>query len=414
MVVQPDQSTFRSYLLFFGGQMVSLLGSSIAQFVVILWVTVTTGSAFLTSMAAFAGLVPMVLLMPVAGVLVDRAERRRFIAIVDFIQALTTVMLILAFWTSLVSIWVVLALVGLRGVCQAFHLPAVSSIVPAMVPKDKLSRMNGLNFVLFGAVQLVAPAMAAVLLLFASIDQILWLDPITFLVALVALLTIRIPRVNADKPKGSFRKDFAEGLSFMIHKEGLLPLSMLATALNFLLSPLSALMSYFVIYDHLGDASVLALVLISLQGGLLVGGLMMSVLKDIKRKVTMSLVFVFAVFMGYVVVALTPVGSYWLLAAAVAAMGFAVAPANVLINTVIQTIVPLNMMGRVDSVSSSISSAASPIGFLLSGAIVGFIGTGNLFLACAIAGMVTVVVSLLFTNVASLDQPPQQTEAKGA
>lgn len=118
--------------------------------------------------------------------------------------------------------------------------------------------------------------------------------------------------------------------------------------------------------------------------------------------------------MGYVVVALTPVGSYWLLAAAVAAMGFAVAPANVLINTVIQTIVPLDMMGRVDSVSSSISSAASPIGFLLSGAIVGFIGTGNLFLACAIAGMVTVVASLLFTNVASLDQPPQQTGAKGA
>jgi len=66
----------------------------------------------------------MVLLMPVAGVLVDRAERRRFIAIVDFIQALTTVTLILTFWTNLVSIWVVLALIGLRGVCQAFHLPA--------------------------------------------------------------------------------------------------------------------------------------------------------------------------------------------------------------------------------------------------------------------------------------------------
>ena len=389
--------------------MVSLLGSSIAQFVVILWVTLTTGSAFLTSMAAFAGLVPMVLLMPVAGVLVDRAERRRFIAIVDFIQAITTVTLILAFWTNLVSIWIVLALVGLRGVCQAFHLPAVNSIVPAMVPKDKLSRMNGLNYVLFGAIQLAAPGVAAMLLLFASIDQILWLDPVTFLAALATLLAIRIPRVNTEKPKGSFRKDFAEGLSFIIHKEGLVPLFTLATALNFLLSPLSALMSYFVIYDHLGDASVLALVLTSLQGGLLVGGLMMSVLKDIKRKVTMSLVFVFAVFIGYVVVALAPVGNYWLLAAAVAAMGFTVAPANVLINTTIQTIVPLDMMGRVDSVSSSISSAASPIGFLLSGAIVGFIGTGNLFLACAIAGMALVVISLLFTNVASIDHPSEKS-----
>jgi len=408
MVVQPDQSTFRSYLLFFGGQMVSLLGSSIAQFVVILWVTLTTGSAFLTSMAAFAGLVPMVLLMPVAGVLVDRADRRRFIAIVDFIQAMTTVALILAFWTNFVSIWVVLALIGLRGVCQAFHLPAVNSIVPAMVPKVKLSRMNGLNFVLFGAIQLAAPATAALLLLFASVDQILWLDPITFLAALAALLVVRIPRVNADKPKGSFRKDFAEGLGFIIHKHGLVPLFVLATALNFLLAPLSGLISYFIIYDHLGNASMLALVLTSLQGGILVGGLVMSILKDIKRKIKMSLVFVLAIFLGYVIVALAPVGSFWLLAAAVAAMGLALAPANVLITTVIQTIVPLEMMGRVDSASSSISSAATPIGFLLSGVLVGFVGTNNLFLACAIAGIALVAISLLFTDVASVDQPAPQ------
>jgi DHA3 family macrolide efflux protein-like MFS transporter len=198
-----------------------------------------------------------------------------------------------------------------------------------------------------------------------------------------------------------------------MHKEGLVPLFTLATALNFLLSPLSALMPYFVVYDHMGDASALALVVTSLQGGLLAGGLMMSMLKDLKRKITLSLAFVFAVFLGYVVVALAPIGSFWLLAAAVAVMGFAIAPANVLITTVIQTIVPLDMMGRVDSASSSISSAASPIGFLLSGAIVGFIGTNNMFLACAIAGMATVALSLLLTNVSSLDQPPQQTEAKG-
>jgi DHA3 family macrolide efflux protein-like MFS transporter len=409
METQPDPTKFRDYLLFFAGQQASLLGSSVAQFVIIWWITLETQSAAYLALAALAGLVPMVVLMPLAGVLVDKWNRKTVITLVDFLQAMTTVLLILLFWTGYASIWLVLLMIALRGVCQAFHSPAVGAIIPLMVPKDKLSRVNGLNYLLGGAATLVGPIVGAVLLAFAPIDLILWLDPATFLVALIPLLIIRIPPVREKQEKSSFRKDFLEGLGFIRNTRGFMTLTMLATALNFLLAPLSTLLPYYVKFDHLGDASALAFIMAFFQGGMLAGGLLMSIMKGFKKRLTASLLFVFIVFLGYGVVALTPIGLFWFMAIGAAVMGFAVAPANVLISTIFQIAVPLKMQGRVNSVLGSLSSAASPFGMLLSGAVVGFMGTANLFLICTATGLFTLMLSWLFTNVRQLDKTGEES-----
>lgn len=127
------------------------MGSSIASFMVIWWITLETQSAIYLSVASLLGFAPIVILSPFAGVFVDRWSRRALIGVVDFLQALTTVVLIFLFWLDIISIWQVLTLLALSGVFQAFHNPAVSAIVPLMVPREKLSRMNGLSFLLRGA-----------------------------------------------------------------------------------------------------------------------------------------------------------------------------------------------------------------------------------------------------------------------
>ena len=144
-------------------------------------------------------------------------------------------------------------------------MPAVNSIIPVMAPRDKLSRMNGLNLLFNGATQLLAPVIGASLLLFTTVDRILWIDPATFLVAFAAILIIRIPPIRQADLKTSFRSDFREGLNFITHTKGFIPLFTLATGLNFLLAPLSALLPYFVKLEHLGNASALAIVLACLQ-----------------------------------------------------------------------------------------------------------------------------------------------------
>lgn len=123
--------------------------------------------------------------------LVDRLNRKTVIMLADVCQLLATIGLILVFWLNSASIYVVLVLLTVRGVFQAFHAPAVSAIVPSMVPKDKLSRVNGLEYVLNGTVQLGGPVIAALLLSLA--EQVLWIDPVTFCVAIAILIFIRIP-----------------------------------------------------------------------------------------------------------------------------------------------------------------------------------------------------------------------------
>jgi DHA3 family macrolide efflux protein-like MFS transporter len=196
---QADQTTFRSYLGFFSGQQVSLLGSSVVQFAIIWWITIATEEALVPlylSIALIAGFAPMIVVTPFAGVLVDRLNRKVLIGLVDMLQALATVVLIILFWSGVAAVWFVFGILAFRSVCQAFHSPAVTAIVPLMVPRDKLSRINGLSYLLNGVMTMLGPVVGAVLLVFWTVDWILWVDPVTFMVAVIPLLLIRIPSIR--------------------------------------------------------------------------------------------------------------------------------------------------------------------------------------------------------------------------
>jgi len=381
-----------------------LLGSSIAQFVIIWWITLETGSALYLSIASFLGLVPMVILTPFAGVLVDRWSRKALIGIADFLQALVTVVLIFLFWLSSVSIWQVLVLLTVRGIFQAFHRPAVSAIVPLMVPKPRLSRINGLNYLFTGAVTLIGPVVAALLLAFWRIHQILWIDAVTFVVAVIPLLIIAIPSVRKKQDKASFKKDLGEGLAFIKNGRGFLPLLILATAVNFLFTPLFTLLPYYVKFDHLGEAPDLAIVMAFFQGGILAGGLLMSVIKGFKKKMVAIVSSVYIIFLGYAFVAFTPTGLFWFMAIGGLIMAFCVPVANVSIQTIIQTVVPMKMQGRVNSVTMALASAATPVGMILSGVIVEFTRTANLFLGCTGLGVLVLTLSWFFTDIRHVEK----------
>jgi DHA3 family macrolide efflux protein-like MFS transporter len=396
---QSDQSAFRSYLFFWSGQLVSLLGSSIAQFVIIWWITVETGSAMYLSLASLLGLAPMILLSPFTGVLADRWNRKALIFTADFLQALATVALILLFIVSSVQIWQVLAILTLRGMLQAFHSPTASAIIPSMVARDKLSRMNGLNYLLSGAITLIGPIIAAVLLDFWEIGQILWIDALTFLVALVPLLIITIPSVRKKQEQSSFKTELVQGLTFIKKARGLLSMLIVATALNFLLTPLSTLLPYYVKFDHLGEATDLAFVMVFLQGGILAGGLLMSITRGFKNKMTAVVISIYVIFAGYGLIAITPTGIFWFMAMSALILAICLPIANVSTQTIIQTAVPLEMQGRVGSVVTALASAAQPFGMILSGVIVGLTKTANLFLACTMAGILILTISWFFTDI---------------
>lgn len=399
MKIEANQATFKSYLFFWSGQLVSLFGSSIAQFVIIWWITLETESTLFLSIASVLGFAPIVILGPFTGVLVDRWSRKTLIGLVDLMQAVITVALVFLFWLEIIAVWQVLALLTLRGVFQAFHIPAVLAIIPAMVPKDKLSRMNGVNYFFTSAANLAGPVVAALLLELLEISQILWIDAVTFLVALVPLLRIMIPSVIKAQDSPSFGKQFGEGFAFIRNARGLLPFIMVATAVNFLLAPLSTLLPYFVKFDHLGVASDLAFVMAFAQGGMVVGGLLMTIKKAFRRKMVIIVSSIYILFLAYLLTALTPKGYFWFMAASGFILTFCFPIIDVLVMTILQTVVPLEMQGRVTSVTMSLAHAAQPGGMILSGVVTVFTGTASLFMGSAGLGILILTLSWLLTDI---------------
>jgi DHA3 family macrolide efflux protein-like MFS transporter len=144
--------TFRSYIFFWSGQLFSLLGSSIVQIVLIYWIYFETESLTMVSLAAFFSFLPIFILGPLAGVFADRWNRKVLIGLSDFCQALTTLSLILLFFFNIQQVWLIIFINSIRGIFQAFHWPVVNAIIPLMIPKKNLSRMNGINYFFTGLV----------------------------------------------------------------------------------------------------------------------------------------------------------------------------------------------------------------------------------------------------------------------
>ncbi|HSV48998.1 MAG TPA: hypothetical protein VLH35_01670, partial [Candidatus Acidoferrales bacterium] len=233
-----------------------------------------------------------------------------------------------------------------------------------------------------------------------SINQILWIDIATFIVALIPLLIVRIPLVTkkATEVNLSFRKGFTQGLSQIKNHQGLLPLFLLALIVNLLITPLTTLLPYFVMFDHLGGAADLALVEALFEGGMLAGGLAMSIVGVFKRKAPIIALSFYAIFIGYLLIALSPTGAFLFMGTMGLIAAIFIPILNVLAATITQTVIPLDMQGRVNSVNLALVTAATPIGMIASGAFVEFVNTSYLFAGCAVIGIISITFMWLFTG----------------
>jgi DHA3 family macrolide efflux protein-like MFS transporter len=403
-----EKSKFKSYLLFWSGQLFSLMGSLIVQFVITWWITLETGSPTFLSIGMFLYFLPMIVITPIAGVVSDRWDRKKIIIIVDSLQALITVWIIFLFYLNRADPLLVILINSLRGITQAFHLPTVSSVIPSMVPKEKLSRINGINYLFTSLINIVGPMIAAVVLAFFPIRMILWLDVISFGIAMIPLLIVRIPRVNVNeqqevKEKESFRKEFKEGIITIKLIPGLMTILLLSMVLNFLIMPMNVLMPYFVKVTHEGNPGDLALIMGGFNVGMVLGALITSVKKKWDHKIFVYFTGLMVVMGSISVLGLAPKGFFLLIAGVAVITGISLPIVNTIYMTIGQTVVPADKMGRVSSVDQSLSMAISPIGTIISGPLAEIFGINNLFIYCALIGVVITFITWRFSKVRSIN-----------
>ncbi|MHA2370028.1 MAG: MFS transporter [Candidatus Hodarchaeales archaeon] len=414
-ISNPSDKEFRFFLLFWAGQVQSLMGSNIIRFVIIWWIVLEYESAFLLALAAFMGFAPQIIITPFAGVLADRWNRKHIIGTVDFLQAVVTTVLIYLFWTGEVAIWHVLIILMLRSVFQAFHFPAVQAIVPLLVPRDKLSRVNGMDYFSRGAIGVAGPLLAAVLLAIWKIHVILWIDAITFIIAVLPLLVIKIPSVTKERKKSSFKKDFSEGVGFIKQRSGLLSLLSIFTAANFFIIPLYVLLPLFVTQTHAGGVNDYAFLLALQQAGMLTGALFMSFWKGFKRKVVGVGFGILLMYAGFLITISIPPSpfAFLLMGLGLIVVGFGLPVANVSSQTIWQSIVPPEKIGRVFAARRSIAQFTVPTAMIMSGILAELLGLETVLFACAALGLTCLAYTWLATDLSVVEKPIEQIESPG-
>ncbi|MHA1914319.1 MAG: MFS transporter [Promethearchaeota archaeon] len=400
-----NKDTFRSYMLFWSGQLFSLLGSMVVFFVITFWVADVYGDPVISAFSSFLFILMMTICMPIAGVIADRVNKKKLILVVDSLQAFTTFLLIMFFQFNLANIWIVYIFISLRSVFQAFHVPTVNAIIPTMVPKDKLSRINGVNYLFTGVVQLFAPFLGALLMIFFSVYMIFWIDIVTFFIALLPLLLITIPSVkqinHSEKAgeKSSFIREFKLGFKALKLVPGLIIMIVLSMFLNFLIRPVDSLMALFIIDVHGGGAVHIAFSQMVFTGGMIAGAILTSLKKNWNNKMRVIFISIMVALIGYMTFAVAPSGSFLIVGLGGAILGFNMPIINSLYQTFLQTTVPADKLGRVTSIDHTLSSLISPFGSLLSGPLALLLGIPALFFYCGLIGVLVTIGFWSFTGI---------------
>jgi len=332
------------------------------------------------------------------------------------------------------SIWLVITLIIIRNLFQSVHAPTVAAIIPVMIPKEKLSRMNSINMIASRAIFIIGPVISGILIGFLEISKILWIDIGTFLVAVIPTLLITIPSISkkssqseseagtTSKPKAEkprFRQEMKEGYRAIVALRGMGAFFLCAIIGNFLLTPSFVLRSYFIGIYHEGNAQILSYLSAGASIAAIIGGFLMSLRKKWKHKSTIIIFVQFLFGIGALISALASKGNFVLLGLGYGIVSFGMPISNSLYLTILQEKIPLDKQGRVNAIDIALSFSIMPISSFLAGPLAETIGIQLLFTILSVAIIVNSLIFTLFSDMryigkAETDEIVESKEAENA
>lgn len=256
-------------------------------FALTIWAWDKTAQATPLAFIVASGLITYLLLTPVAGVVVDRYDRKWVMLTADLGAGLVSLLLYFLFFTGRLEIWHLYASTFLVGGLEAFHLPAYVTAATTLLPKEEYGRAAGLRSFSFSLANLVAPPLAGLLIGFVGVGGIILIDLATFVLASVLLLFIKVPSVeqSAEPPNFSF-KQMIFGFHYIWQRPELRGLQATLTVTNFFAAFTEyAILAAFILARTQGDEVILGSVQALAAAGALAGGAFASVWGGPKRKV---------------------------------------------------------------------------------------------------------------------------------
>lgn len=382
----------RNYRLFFLGQLVSLIGTwmqSVAQS----WLVYRlTGSAVLLGTVGFAGQIPVFLLSPLGGVVADRRDRRRvLLATQGFAMVLALVLAGLTL-SGRVHVWHVLALAALLGVVNGFDIPTRQAFVVELVGRQDLVNAIALNSSMFNGARIVGPAIAGVVVAAVGEGYCFLGNAISYLAVLASLLAIRLAARSAP-PAGrvSPLAQVLEGWRFVARTAPIRALLLLLGLVSLTGMPYAVLMPVIAEDVLHAGASGLGLLMGASGVGALTGALVLArrtSLRGLGGWVASA-----ALGFGIALIAFSFSRHFWLSVLLLLPVGFAMLLQMSSSNTLIQSMVPDELRGRVMSAYSMMFMGMAPMGALFAGTLAEVIGAPA---TIAVGGAICIAGALVF------------------
>jgi len=387
-----DNGWKRKVATFLVGQTISTFGSFLVQYAIFWHLTLTTKSGFILALAAIFGFLPQAIVSIFAGVWADRVNRKTMIIISDSSIALATFLLALFMLTGVDDLWLIFLVMAVRSVGAGFQMPAISALLPQIVPTEKLMRVNGINSSIQSSLTLLAPVAAAGLYTTMSLVGILFIDVVTAIIGLSLLATISVPTLAraAEKEKPSYFADLKDGIKYIFSHE-LVRWVMAVFAIVFLLIVAPSNLSPLMLVRNFGSEVWLLTVLeLSFGVGMVLGGAMMAILASkLDRLWTLigtSITFgVLAIVMGFTTNLILFYSLFFLI-------GLAVPAFSTSATTLLQETVEPERQGRVFGFVGIVMSVAMPIGMAVLGPLADVVSVEILLI---ITGAATVVIALI-------------------
>jgi len=358
---------FRTFLIIWAGQVVSLTGSGLTGFALGVWVYQRTGSATQFALIALFTALPGILFAPFAGALVDRWDRRWAMILSDAGAGLCTLVVAILLALNRLEVWHIYALMALSSTFSAFQWPAYSAATTMLVPQEQLGRASGLVQMGQAFAQIASPVLAGVLMGVIHIQGVIFIDFATFLVALTTLLSVRIPRpkvtAEGEEGRGSLLHEAAYGWHYIVARRGLLALLLFFAANNFVMGIVQVLFTPLVL--SFTTAAVLGAILSAGGLGFLAGSLVMSAWGG--PKVRMKGIYAFALMQGFVLFLAGFPPQALILGNAAFLFFFCLPIINGCSQAIWQVKTAADVQGRVFAVRRMIAWSTTPLAYLVAG-----------------------------------------------
>ncbi len=381
--------------LFLTSQAISLFGSSVVAFAIVWFITRQTHSGLWVSLLTVSSYLPQFVVSFFAGVWADRYSRKKLIVAADTMIAAFTcllVFLIPQFTNTGIMMASLIAISFIRSVGAGIQTPAVSAMIPSLVPEEKLLKINGYNASIQSAVQFAAPAAAGLVLSFMPLSAVLMIDIITAVIGVGIFCFVSVPIREATEPiqnekSGSMFSDMKKGFSYVLLEHRLKYLIFSYGLFILLCVPAGFLCSLYVTRYFSDSYIYLSGVELAGFAGMTAGGLIMASFAD--KRDRMKIYGGGIAGFGVLAVLLAATSIFPVYLSLMVLFGIILTVVQTASTTFLQENTREDMIGRVFGLFGSVYSLALPLGMIVFGPLADVISLKALML---VSGIVLVML----------------------